>query len=579
MAESASKSASKSASNPPVDPAAGPAPKAPSPDHEAELAELVSQLTDRQNRGEQVLLGDICEQHPRFAADLKELWPAIELSQVAGDSSMSHTQTGQPDAVLNQFELPCQFGDFQLQEELGRGGMGIVFKARQRSLDRDVALKMILKGKFADDEERRRFRSEATAAAKITHPNIVSITEVGEQEGHDYFCMEYIRGGTLSDRLADGPMPPRDAARMVADIARAIAVAHRNGVLHRDLKPSNILIGTSGTPYVADFGLAKLRTRTLSYSQSESVIGTPAYMAPEQVARARGTIGPQSDIYSLGAMLYHMIVGHAPFQAASPVELMMMVLEEDPVPVRVLNRNVDRDLEMIVMKCLQKPQDLRYETADQLASDLQAYLRGESISARDGRFASVIANTFRETHHASVLEHWGVLWMWHSLILLIACLGTNVLFWVGFSNRWKYFSIWSIGFGTWALVFWWLRRRMGPVTFVERQIAHVWFGSMMAVVLLFPLEYVLGQEVLSLAPVLAVVAAMAFIVKAGILSGQFFIHAAVLFLTAFVMAWLPNYALTIFGIVSAACFFLTGLKYERQRQDNLADLANEAVDS
>ncbi len=541
------------------------------------LASILSELADRHQRGEQIRIGEYCQQYPDLAVELRRLWATAMITQAVGVDQESSEAAPSSKQRITRFELPFDFGDFRLEQELGRGGMGIVYRAKQLSLDREVAVKMILKGQFADEFERKRFRSEAEAAAKISHPNIVNITEVGELQGHDYFCMAYIRGGTLADRLNQGPMTSRESARIVADIARAIAVAHQAGITHRDLKPSNILIGTSGTPYVADFGLAKKHTQSIPDSGSHSVVGTPAYMAPEQVSREKMESGPLSDIYSLGAMLYHMLTGRSPFQAASPIELMMMVLNEDPVPVRVLNRNVDRDMEMIVMRCLQKPTDLRYQSADELADDLNAYLLGEPIRARDGRFSQVIANLFRETHHASVLVSWGLLWMWHSLILLMACIFTNVLQWQQVENRWTYWIIWSFGFGTWAVVFWWLRRRMGPVTFVERQIAHTWAGSMAAIILLFPLEWILGLPVLSLSPVLALVSAQTFIVKAGILSGQFYVHAALLLVTAFFMALFPHVGLTLFGVVVSACFFVTGLKYHwlRLKMDVKEELARD----
>ncbi len=530
-----------------------------------ELALILADITDRQLRGESVSIDEVCQQHPAHERELRMLWATVMVTQAVGEKSTTPDDTRTP---LPVFELPMMLGDFRLEKELGRGGMGVVFLARQLSLDREVALKMILKGQFANEEDRRRFRREAEAAAKITHPNIVSITEFGEQDGNDFFCMEYIRGGTLSDRLAKRPLPPREAAKLVSQIARAIAAAHENGILHRDIKPSNILIGTSGTPYIADFGLAKHHQHSIDVSRSGSVVGTPAYMAPEQVARGRGQSGPTSDIYSLGAMLYHMLTGRAPFQAASPVDVMLMVLEEDPVPVRFLNRKVDRDLEMIVMKCLQKPQDLRYQDANQLANDLEAYLADDPISARDGRLGHVMANMFRETHHASVLENWGLLWMWHSLVLFLTCFVTNTLYWSGVENRWTYWFLWAGGFGTWALVFWYLRRRQGPVTFVERQIAHTWAGAMVAVVMLFPLEWVLGVPVLSLAPVMALIAAMNFVAKAGILNGMFYIFAVFMVATGFVMALIPQFALLIYGVVVAICFFTMGFKYHRQRKQS-----------
>ena len=183
-----------------------------------------------------------------------------------------------------------------------------------------------------------------------------------------------------------------------------------------------------------------------------------------------------------------MLTGHPPFLGVSPVDTVMMVIEQDPIAPRVLNRQVNRSLEMISMRCLQKPQDLRYKTADDLASDLDAYLRNELVSATIGRFGQVVGNVFRETHHAAILENWGLLWMWHSLVLLVASIATEIFFWMGVTNRIHYWLMWTFGLGAWAVVFWVIRRRMGPVMFVERQIAHVWAASMCGVALLFPLE-------------------------------------------------------------------------------------------
>jgi serine/threonine-protein kinase len=438
-----------------------------------------------------------------------------------------------------------KLGDYQLQEELGRGGMGV---ARQT--------------------ERERFQAEAQAAARLDHPGIVPVYEVGEINGRPYFSMKYIRGTTLAQRLAEGPMPSREAAKLLVAVAKAIHFAHEKGVLHRDLKPSNILIDEQGQPHVTDFGLAKQISDEQSLTKTGAILGTPAYMAPEQAAGNRGQMGPQSDVYSLGVVLYHMLTGRPPFQGASPVETVLMVLEQDPVPPRMLNQHADRDLEMICLRCLQKPTDLRYATAAALARDLDAYLNDESISARSGRFAQVLAGWMRETHHAAVLENWGLLWMWHSLVLFFVCGLTNVLFLWGYrepDDRWIYFLLWTAGLGAWAAVFWALRRRMGPVTFVERQIAHVWAGCMISIGLLFPLESWLQLDVLALAPMLGIINGMGFLIKAGMLTGAFYVQAIALFATAAAMAYFPDYAHFIFGTVAAACFFFPGLKYYRQR--------------
>ena len=534
--------------------------------HEEQLALLLAALTDRAQRGERVELESVCREHPQFAAELRELWGAVLVAEAAGSASVAQTLgSAPPDSSVSMLPLPCRFGDYELLQELGRGGMGVVFRAEQISLHREVAVKMILRGQLASQADHDRFRSEAEAAARLDHPGIVPVYEVGEVDGRPYFSMKYIEGQTLAERLALGPLPPREAARILLDVARAIHFAHERGVLHRDLKPSNILIDREGRAHVTDFGLAKQIGELASLTKTGAVLGTPAYMAPEQAAGARGQVGRASDVYSLGVILYHMLTGRPPFQAASPVDMVLMVLEQDPVPPRLLNPKADRDLEMISLRCLQKPTDLRYPTAGALADDLEAYLHDERISARSGQFMQVVTWWLRETHHATVLENWGLLWMWHSLALLVVCSLTNGLYLAGIKDRLAYFLLWTAGLGTWAAVFWALRRRMGPVTFVERQIAHLWASSMIGIAMLFPLEWWLELPVLTLSPVLGIINGMVFLAKAGILSGAFYVQALLMFATAGLMAVFPAQAHFIFGIASAACFFFPGLKYYRQR--------------
>jgi serine/threonine-protein kinase len=324
------------------------------------------------------------------------------------------------------------------------------------------------------------------------------------------------------------------------------------------------MITPDGTPVVMDFGLAKRVGVDIDMTRSGMVVGTPAYMSPEQAGGRRSMVGPVSDVYSLGCLLYFALTGRPPFVAQSPMELVMLVIEQDPTPPRALRPTIDRDLEMIVVRCLQKPVDLRYESAAAFAVDLEAYLADERVSARSGRFSQVIARVFRETHHAQVLENWGLLWMWHSLVLLVACLLTWQMDYWGVTRRTIYASVWIIGLGAWATVFWKLRQRMGPVTFIERQVAHVWGACMIAIGMLFPIEWLLKLPVLTLSPLLGVIAATVFVIKAGMLSGVFYIQAVVLLLASVVMALYPAWSHLIFGIVAAACFFVPGYQYARR---------------
>ncbi|MEX0865768.1 MAG: serine/threonine-protein kinase, partial [Pirellulales bacterium] len=522
---------------------------------------------------------------------LRELWAAAlfadaiassrDLFGSGGEEAAYRALEGQGGSV---FQLPRTFGDYELQEELGRGGMGVVYRAHQTSLDRTVALKMILRGQFATADDQARFKAEAEAAARLDHPHIVPVYEVGEYQGHNYFSMKYVAGETLSGRLAEGPLPAREAARLLATVARAIDAAHVHGVLHRDLKPSNILIDRQGEPHVTDFGLAKRVAAGEQLTRTGAILGTPTYMAPEQAAGSRGKMGPTTDVYSLGTILYQMLTGRPPFQAATPLDTVMLVLEQDPLPPRMLNPKADRELELIAMRCLQKPPELRYQSAAALAGDLELYLAGEPISARSGRFSAIVGRWFRETHHVSVLENWGLLWIWHSIALLVLCLVTNWLHfrrheWPVFEQPWPYLLLWGGGLAIWAPIFWALRRRAGPVTFVERQVAHVWGGSVIASVSLFAVEMILILPVLTLSPVLGLINGMVFTAKASILSGEFYFHATALFVTAIAMALLQaagiDLGLTLFGVVSALCFMVPGVKYYRRSIATQRDAADE----
>jgi eukaryotic-like serine/threonine-protein kinase len=553
----------------------------------AQLAALMEQLLTEARAGSLVNIESVAAEHPDLADELRELWAVAALAEEFGSQS-GDQESDEIDNRLSgsgQIDPPGkEIGDYELLDELGRGGMGVVYRARQKSLDRIVALKIILAGSAATRADLARFRGEAETAAQLNHPHIVQVYEVGEHNGLPYFTMRYVRGTTLAERLADGPIVGRAAAELLAPVARAIANAHQRGVLHRDLKPSNILIDSDGRPYVSDFGLAKklvpdeldaARTQPFGQlTQTGAILGTPGYMSPEQAAGSRGTIGVGTDIYSLGAILYATLTGRPPFQAASPVDTVLMILEQDPISPQLLNPRVDRDLEMIALKCLQKPTELRYATADELAADLEAYLADEPISARSSRFAQILTRAFRETHHVGVLENWGLLWILHSVVLLVLCLVTNAFQLSGVTSRWPYLALWTVGLGTWAVIFWNLRHRSGPITFVERQIAHVWAGSMIIDTSMFVIEFIIGLPVLTLSPMLGPVGAAVFLAKAAMLSGVFYIQAAVLCVTGLAMAWLqrqgimPNLGLSLFGVVSAVCFFIPGWQYYRLARKN-----------
>jgi WD40 repeat protein/predicted Ser/Thr protein kinase len=277
-------------------------------------------------------------------------------------------------------DLPTING-YEVLGELGRGGMGVVYLARQVQLNRLVALKMVLAGVHAEPKELVRFLAEAEAAARLQHPHIVRIYELGQQGGRPYFTMEFIEGASLAQRLAGTPLPAGEAARLVETLARAIHFAHARGIVHRDLKPANVLLAADGTPKISDFGLAK-RLGVEGLTQTGSVLGTPSYMAPEQAGGKTAAVGPLSDVYALGALLYEALTGRPPFKAETPLATVQQVLAEEPVPPGRLQPRLPRDLETVCLKCLHKDPKKRYASALDLADDLGRFVAGESVRAR-----------------------------------------------------------------------------------------------------------------------------------------------------------------------------------------------------
>ncbi|MBI4661538.1 MAG: serine/threonine protein kinase, partial [Verrucomicrobia bacterium] len=335
--------------------------------------------------------------------------PNCLLQCLAPDRADAQTDAA-PRTPYSSLDSPCSFGDYELLEEIGRGGMGVVYRARQKSLNRVVGVKMILAGPFASQESVRRFRAEAEAAAQLQHPNIVAIHEVGEFEGRPYFSMDYVEGRNLAEMVRENPLPARRAASYLKTIAEAIQYAHERGILHRDLKPSNVLIEANDQPRVTDFGLAKrlVGSRSTATQTEEGevrdgvesvlteltltgqVLGSPNYLPPEQAgAKQEGgrawSVGACSDVYGLGAVLYHLLTGRPPFHAETPAETLHQVLTSDPVSPRLLNPSVPRDLETICLKCLEKEPARRYASAQALADELGRFLRDEPIQARPVR--------------------------------------------------------------------------------------------------------------------------------------------------------------------------------------------------
>jgi eukaryotic-like serine/threonine-protein kinase len=286
------------------------------------------------------------------------------------------------DDLGSSVPMLMDFGDYELLEQIGRGGQGVVFRARQKSLNRTVALKVISLGQWASKAHVRRFRREAEAAAHLEHPCIVPIYEVGERDGSCYFSMKFVEGGQLDEAAKRKPMPVRRAAELIAKVARTVHYAHEHGILHRDIKPGNILLDANGEPHLTDFGLARLVETESSVTQTLDVLGTPSYMAPEQAVGNNATVSSATDVYGLGAVLYQLLTGQPPFAGGTTYETIKLLEDTEPRPPRLLNPKVDRDVSTICLKCLEKDPKRRYSSALALAEDLERWLKHEPIAAR-----------------------------------------------------------------------------------------------------------------------------------------------------------------------------------------------------
>jgi serine/threonine-protein kinase len=305
--------------------------------------------------------------------------PASPMPATAFNDGASASQNR---TTANAVKLLGELGDYELLEEIGRGGQGVVFRARQKSLNRTVALKVISLGQWASKTHLKRFRLEAESAARLEHPGIVPIHEVGERDGSCYFSMKFVEGGQLDEVARREPMPIGRAVELIAKVARTVHYAHEHGILHRDIKPGNILLDAKGEPHLTDFGLARLVESESSVTQTLDVLGTPSYMAPEQAVGNNAAVSSATDVYGLGAVLYQLLTGRPPFAGGTTYETIKLLLDTEPRQPRLLNPKIDRDLSTICLKCLEKDPKRRYSSALALADDLERWLKHEPIQAR-----------------------------------------------------------------------------------------------------------------------------------------------------------------------------------------------------
>jgi serine/threonine protein kinase len=365
---------------------------------ESYLLDLVVQWEELRAAGQRISPEELCHERPALLADLKDRLRAIDaMQEVLADHEERLSSAGLPKTVMvpppAQLAFAAQptqqqrkrwpaIAGYEILSEIGSGGMGVVYRARQLALDRVVALKTIAPCGSAGDVQTRRFLQEAKAMALLQHPNVVQVHEIGDSDNRPYLVMEYVPGGNLADKLGGKPMPARSAAELVAGLARGAHAAHQQGIVHRDLKPGNIFIDADGTAKIGDFGLAKWFAAPSDCTKTGQLLGTPSYMAPEQISSQRGPLGPAVDVYALGAVLYELLTGHPPFLADNQVDTLQLILWQEPVPPRRWQPKLPRDLETICLKCLEKDPHRRYESALALSDDLQRFLKGSPITAR-----------------------------------------------------------------------------------------------------------------------------------------------------------------------------------------------------
>jgi RNA polymerase sigma-70 factor (subfamily 1) len=395
---------------------------------EQRVGAVIAAYLEALDRGESPDRDALLQQHPACARELESFFTDQDqvhrLVGTSGSQPAAVVTADPPGAGAPSTAIAGRLGDYELLEEIGRGGMGVVFKARQVSLGRLVAVKVLLAGGVASANEMQRFRREAEIIGRLEHSHIVPIYEAGVHVGHAYFSMPLLKGGSLAGQVARLADDPRAAAEVVATIARAVHHAHRHGILHRDLKPANVMLDEQGCPQVADFGLARWEEGETGHTPSGAVLGTPGYMAPEQ-ARADKDLTAAADVYGLGAILYELLTGRPPFQADSRLETLMQVIDKEPAPPRALNPKVDRELEAVCLKCLEKNPARRYASAEELAGELERWLRGEPLRARPASSWRRLGKRARRSPRATALV---------TLCLVIALAVSLVALWQHYAN-------------------------------------------------------------------------------------------------------------------------------------------------
>ncbi len=502
------------------------------------LESVMAEYVERIEAGETPDPGEYLQAFPQHAEELRSFF-------------RNHHWLGDTPAPDTPPLVGTQVGHYQIEAEIARGGMGVVYRARQAGLERPVALKLISTGVLAGEEERRRFRIEAEAAAKLNHPGIVAIHDIGSWQGYEYFSMTLVEGPTLQKYVDDGEFDDQQSASFVRDVARAVAYAHRAGIIHRDLKPENILLDSDRRPYITDFGLAKWHREgsvlsRIGLTRTGQVLGTPHYMSPEQ-ASGRSQGDESTDVYSLGAILYALLTGQPPHLGASAAEVLRSVLQDEPENPRQLRREIPHDLENICLKAMRNDASERYATASALADDLDRFLCGETTSAAASGLLDRVAREIRRDQHQDYFQYWGLTLYSLGGIIFIAHLFIFALAQLEYSY-WAYWVPRSVMLLTMAALIY--RARGGailPRSVAERPVWSIWLGYLASLTCINLVLFMLDIEVTALIPLAAALSGFGFIAMGGHVWGGSALLGLAFLVVSLLAAFLTNAAPLLFG--------------------------------
>jgi serine/threonine protein kinase len=526
----------------------------PPDDSSSAMTDFESVMVDyieRTEVGERPDPADYLRRYPQFADDLRTFF-------------QNHHWLGSPETSdISDSLIGKTVGTYVIESEIARGGMGVVYRARQSGLDRPVALKLISTGVLASREERRRFRTEAEAAARLHHPGIVAIHETGDWQGYLYFSMTLVEGPTLQQVIDDCPCDFDRAASILVSLARAVGYAHEAGILHRDLKPDNVLMSDDGRPMLTDFGLAKWHREGTLLTQTGQVLGTPNYMSPQQ-ASGDAAIDQTNDVYSLGAVLYALLTGTPPHGNGSAAEVLQSVLHDDPMPPRCLRAEIPASLEKICFKAIAREPDQRYQSADAMADDLECWIQGNPVAADQSGLLGQVARELRRDQHQRHFTAWSRTLLWIGGIIFLA---HGVITTFDSLDYPKWLSFWTPRGCMMVLIAAVIYRaregQLTPRTIAERPVYSIWLGYLATLAVMNLLVFMNVIPAASMFPATAALSGFGFLSMSGHVWGGTAIIGMLFLVMALVLPFLGVFAPVAFGATWLAALITLANHYRQ----------------